>query len=136
MQSTNLTTPTTQTLIEKLHKSARNAHNAKNRAQRDAAQAFLIKRADELRERRDVLAQKLERRWEWLDANDPKVPYENEGGGQHTDQFLDRERRTIDLLQEYELICEALDDALVIWLHEESEDRDAQRVAAAERLVA
>lgn len=122
MQSTNLTTPTTQTLIEKLHKSARNARNAKNRAQRDAAQAFLIKRANELRERRDVLAQKLERRWDALDA-DPDMP-----------NYESRETRTIDLLHEYEGICEALETALVLWLHEE--DEGEQRVAAAERLVA
>jgi len=112
----------TQTLIDKFLKSARNAYNAKNRAQREAAQTFLIKRADELRERRDALYQKLERRWDALDA-DPDMP-----------NYEARETRTIDMLHEYEAICDALSRGLVLWLHEESEEH--QRLAAVERLVA
>lgn len=108
----------TQTLIRKLQTSARNVANARNRAQRDAAQTFLIARAGELVARRDDLLGNLDARWTWLDANDPGVPYAD---GHHDDRFVRREQRTIDLLHEYEAICDALDDAKAAWLHDTME---------------
>ena len=80
---------TTDQLIAKLRKSARNVANASNRTQREAAQLYLVKRADELRERRDALVAKLEARWDWLDVNPAD-----------TTNYAKREDRTIELLHE------------------------------------
>lgn len=107
-------TTETQQMIDKLMKRARYARAATNVAQRDAAQGFFVSRASELRDRRDVLADRLERRWAWLEANDPRCPYTD---GVHTDQFLQREARTIVLLHELEAIEDALATALTTWTH-------------------
>lgn len=108
----------TQRLIDRLHKSARNAANAKNAAQREAAIGFLVKRADELRAVRDELHEKLWGRCDWHDAHDPRCPYDD---GQHSEQFIKREDRTVAMIEEYTAICEALDVALIEWLHDGEE---------------
>ena len=102
-------TPATQTLIAKLTKSARNLANASNRAQREAAQAYLIKRAEELVARRDALEAKLGKQWDWLDANPDDERYDR------------RELQALELLHDYEAVCDALDAAKREWLHDESE---------------
>lgn len=102
-------TSETQRLIDRLHKAARNARNAKNPAQHEAAVAFLVTRADELRAVRDRLDVKLERQWEILDRMSPD-----------DDRYERRTAVAIATLHEYEAVCDALDAALVEWLHEEA----------------
>lgn len=102
-------TPELQGRIDKLLKSARNARDAKNPAQREAAIGFMEKRAAELQRERDELEARLAARWDALDAN-PK--HQNAAG---------REQRTIDLLHDYEALCDALNAALSTWLDHEEE---------------
>ena len=107
----------TQRRIDRLLKSARNARSAKNVAQREAAQSFLIKRADELRGDRDALEARLTKMWRWLDRHDPNAPYSD---GQHTPQFLEREEQAITVLADYEAVCDALNEAADVWLGKEA----------------
>ena len=93
----------TQKRIDRLLKSARNARDAKNRAQREAARTFLITRADELREDRDAMEAKLDRQWDWLDAHPDDARYPQ------------RELQALELLHDYEAVCDALHDALGVW---------------------
>ena len=99
----------TQRRIDRLLKSARNARNARNIAQREAAQTFLVTRANELRVDRDALEDRLTKMWRWLDARQDAQP---EG-------FEERETKAIAVLHDYETVCDALNEAADVWLGKE-----------------
>ena len=101
---------TTQARIDRLLKSARNARTARNQAQKEAAQTFLIIRANELRVDRDALEDRLTKMWRWLDARQDAQPQ----------GFEERETKAIAVLHDYERVCNALNKAADVWLGKEA----------------
>ena len=112
-------TPENQRMIDRLAKSARNAANATNVAQREAARTFLVRRADEVRVVREAMRDKLERQWRWFDAIDEIRRAEGEQGPDTSEVYVSRENQAITLLHDYEAVCDALDNALSMWLGSE-----------------
>jgi hypothetical protein len=107
----------TQHRIDRLMKSARNAASAKNRIQREAAQAFLITRADELNAERKAMEERLAKMWDWLDRQDAAVDTQNVTPDR---RYIEREDTAIAYLHDYEAVCDALDAARGIWLRGEA----------------
>ena len=83
-----------------LRRSAESVRDAENEAQKSARLGMLVKRATELADRRDALAQKLESGFVWLEKND--------GSEDHEEKWL-------AWLSEYERISDALDAAQGVW---------------------
>ena len=97
-----MTKPTLQSRIDRLAKSTRNVVNAKNPAQREAAEKFLVQRANELdRERKEIE--------EWLHEADayatkhmPEIS---------ADEAHENNRMWVRKLKEYQSLCGALNAA-------------------------
>lgn len=91
-----------QKQIDRLAKSTSNVQNARNPAQREAAEKFLVQRAQELdRERKEIEAW-LHEADTWINARKPEINADE--GHEHNREWTDR-------LHEYQSLCDALNAA-------------------------
>jgi hypothetical protein len=96
---------TTARLITKLGKSVANVRTATKDDARLAARGFMSKRASELCDRRDVLLEKIELGWDWLEA------YED--GDPEAEPYVDK---FAAWNEELRAITDALDAAAMDWM--------------------
>lgn len=89
-----------QKKIDRLNKAADNVVSATNQSQRDAAEKFLVQRANDLREEQQSLAS-------WLDEADCYI--NEEMPAINSDASADYNRQWLSSLQDYESIQDALD---------------------------
>lgn len=88
--------------LTKLTRSIANYRNAHNEAQRQAAERFMVRRANELRPDLEATKDRLTKGWAWLDAH-PDSPAHDE-----------TEAMWLSDLEDYERMEDALANALAI----------------------
>lgn len=88
--------------VERLRKSASNVSRATNDAQKDAAQKFLIQRADELREDQERLADWLHTADAYIEANMPEI---------NGDESNEYNQEWLESLQDYQVVSDVLNSA-------------------------
>lgn len=97
-----MTQPTLQSRIDRLAKSTSNVQNAKNPAQREAAEKFLIMRANELDREREEIEVWLHEADAYATKHMPEIS---------ADEAHENNRMWVRKLHEYQNLCDALNAA-------------------------